>query len=41
VRLRASGVVVYSTVPQGKPMRIPDDLRHALAPYLQNQQETP
>jgi 4-hydroxybenzoyl-CoA thioesterase len=39
-RLRASGVVVYSTVPQGKPKRIPDDLRHALAPYLQNEQET-
>ena len=41
VRLRASGVVVYSTVPQGKPMRIPDDLRHALSPYLQNKQGTP
>ena len=41
VRLRASGVVVYSTVPQGKPMRIPNDLRDALAPYLQNKQETP
>ena len=41
VRLRASGVVVYSTVPQGKPMRIPNDLRDALAPYLQNKQDTP
>ena len=41
VRLRASGVVVYSTVPQGKPVRIPNDLRDALAPYLQNKQETP
>ena len=42
VRLRASGVVVYSTVPTGKPVRIPDDLRQALLPYLQNNgQETP
>ncbi len=41
VRLRANGVVVYSTTPQGKPIRIPDDLRHALAPYLQNEQQTP
>ena len=43
VRLRASCVVVYSTVPQGRPMRLPDDLRHALTPYLQiqNKQETP
>ena len=41
VRLRASGVVVYSTVPAGKPVRIPDDLRQALRPYLQNNgQET-
>ena len=43
VRLRASCVVVYSTVPQGRPTRLPDDLRHALTPYLQiqNKQETP
>jgi len=41
VRLRASAVVVYSTVPQGKPVRIPDDFRHALAPYLQNKQAAP
>ena len=43
VRLRASGVVVYSTVPQGRPTRLPDDLRQALTPYLQiqNKQETP
>ena len=42
VRLRANGVVVYSTVPAGKPKRIPDDLRQALLPYLQkNGQETP
>ncbi|TAG32347.1 MAG: acyl-CoA thioesterase [Polaromonas sp.] len=36
VRLRASGVVVYSKVPDGKPQRLPDDLRAALLPYLQN-----
>ena len=42
VKLRASGVVVYSTVPSGKPVRLPDDLRRALLPYLQNiQKETP
>ena len=42
LRLRANGVVVYSTVPAGKPKRIPDDLRQALLPYLQkNGQETP
>ncbi len=42
VRLRATGVVVYSTVPAGKPVRIPDDLRQALLPYLKNsEQETP
>ncbi|MDB5964549.1 MAG: hypothetical protein JWQ72_1049, partial [Polaromonas sp.] len=28
-------VVVYSTVPDGKPVRIPEDLREALLPYLQ------
>jgi 4-hydroxybenzoyl-CoA thioesterase len=38
IKLRADGVVVYSGVPHGKPMRIPDDLRSALLPYLQ---ETP
>ena len=35
IKLRADGVVVYSQVPQGKPLRIPDDLRSALLPYLQ------
>ena len=35
VRLQASAVVVYSKVPDGKPVRIPDDLRRALLPYLQ------
>lgn len=36
VKLRASGVVVYSKVPDGKPVRLPDDLRTALSPYLRN-----
>ena len=35
LKLRARAVVVYSTVPDGKPLRIPDDLRKALLPYLQ------
>ena len=34
IKLRANSVVVYSTVPYGKAMRIPDDLRNALQPYL-------
>ena len=33
-RLKAHGVIVYSEVPNGKPMRIPDALREALLPYL-------
>lgn len=35
-KLRAKAVVVYSTVPDGKPQRIPDDMRQALLPYLRN-----
>jgi 4-hydroxybenzoyl-CoA thioesterase len=35
VKLRAHGVVVYSEVPHGKAVRIPDALRSALLPYLQ------
>lgn len=35
LRLRAHGVVVYSEVPHGKPLRIPEALRSALQPYLQ------
>jgi 4-hydroxybenzoyl-CoA thioesterase len=35
IRLRAHGVVVYSEVPNGKPVRIPDAMRQALLPYLQ------
>ena len=41
MKLRATGVVVYSEIPHGKPVRIPDDLRHALQPYLQTSSETP
>ena len=33
-RLKAHGVIVYSEVPNGKPLRIPDALREALLPYL-------
>lgn len=39
IKLRADGVVVYSEVPHGKPVRIPDDLRSALLPYLQTPSE--
>lgn len=39
IKLRADGVVVYSEVPHGKPVRIPDDLRSALYPYLQTPSE--
>lgn len=35
LRLKADGVVVYSTLPHGKAMVIPDALRSALLPYLQ------
>ena len=41
IKLRANGVVVHSTVPHGKPVRIPDGLRSALRPYLQPHPETP
>jgi 4-hydroxybenzoyl-CoA thioesterase len=34
-KLRAHGVVVYSEVPNGKAIAIPDDLRSALSPFLQ------
>ncbi|MES2979925.1 MAG: thioesterase family protein [Pseudomonadota bacterium] len=36
VRLRASSVVVCSRVPDGQPVPLPDDLRTALSPYLQD-----
>ncbi|WP_309677866.1 thioesterase family protein [Polaromonas sp.] len=35
LKLRAHGVVVYSELPHGKPVRIPENLRNALLPYLQ------
>ena len=41
IKLRADSIVVYSTVPQGKPLPIPDGLRAALLPYLQTSSETP
>ncbi len=42
LKLKAASVLVYSELPHGKPARIPDDLRQALLPYLQNHsQETP
>jgi 4-hydroxybenzoyl-CoA thioesterase len=34
LKLRAKSVVVHSSVPQGLPQRIPDDLRAALASHL-------
>lgn len=34
LKLRAHGVVVYSEVPKGKALAIPDDLRSALIPFL-------
>lgn len=39
LRLKADGVVVYSEVPHGKALRIPDELRDALLPYLQTTPE--
>lgn len=36
LRLRANTVVVYSEVPHGKALPIPDELRAALLPYLQS-----
>ena len=35
-KLKATAVIVYSQVPHGKPVSIPEDLRQALQPYLQN-----
>ncbi len=40
IKLRAHGVVVYSEVPHGKPVRIPDNMRSALMPYLKTPLET-
>lgn len=43
IHLRATGIVVYSRLADGRPVRIPDDLRQALQPYLQAEtsQENP
>ncbi len=35
LKLRASSVLVYSRLEGGQPLRIPDDLRTAMLPYLQ------
>ncbi|MES2283042.1 MAG: thioesterase family protein [Pseudomonadota bacterium] len=35
LKLRASSVLVYSRLEGGQPLRIPDDLRAAMLPYLQ------
>lgn len=40
-KLKASSVLVYSELAGGKPVRIPDGLRVALLPYLQQLQNHP
>jgi 4-hydroxybenzoyl-CoA thioesterase len=44
IAIQAEAVVVYSSLPEGKPQRLPDDLRRALLPFLvsaeQEEQET-
>jgi 4-hydroxybenzoyl-CoA thioesterase len=37
LKLRANAVVVYSQVPHGKALPIPDGLRQALQPYLETE----
>ncbi len=39
LKLKAQAVVVYLELPTGKPVRIPDDLRSALHPYLHTRPE--
>ena len=39
LKLTSSWVLVYSTLPGGKPVRIPEDLRKAMHPYLQQSQK--
>jgi 4-hydroxybenzoyl-CoA thioesterase len=34
IRLRAQGVVVFSEIPNGKAIAIPEDLRRSLLPFL-------
>ena len=42
IALQATGVVVYSQLSDGKPVRLPDGLRKAMQPYLEaSPQETP
>ncbi|MES1978602.1 MAG: thioesterase family protein [Pseudomonadota bacterium] len=41
LKLKASSVLVYSGLTDGKPLRIPDALRAAMAPYLQQLQPHP
>ena len=38
LKLTSSWVLVYSALSGGKPVRIPDDLRNAMQPYLQQSQ---
>lgn len=38
LKLKSSWVLVYSELSGGKPVRIPDDLRNAMQPYLQQSQ---
>jgi 4-hydroxybenzoyl-CoA thioesterase len=39
LKLTSSWVLVYSALSGGKPVRIPDDLRNAMQPYLQQPQK--
>lgn len=41
LKLTSNWVLVYSVLSGGKPLRIPDDLRHAMQPYLQQPQTNP
>lgn len=41
LKLRATSVLVYSGLEDGKPLRIPDDLRAAMLPYQQQLQIHP
>ena len=42
IALQANAVVVYSTIPDGRPHRLPDGLRQAMQPYLEaSQKEAP
>jgi len=42
IALQADAVVVYSTIPYGRPHRLPDGLRQAMQPYLEaSQMEAP